>query len=66
MNPQDPVTRESIDRLCTLADLPLPAERRARLLPMLSGLVTAANDLSRKMAHAGYRMIVPIGRFPER
>jgi hypothetical protein len=28
--------------------------------------VTAANDLSRKMAHAGYRMIVPIPRFPER
>ena len=47
MNPQDLVTRECIDRLCTLADLPLPAERRARLAPMLSGLVTAANDLSR-------------------
>ncbi len=66
MSPQDPVTRESIDRLVALANQPLPAERRARLGPMLSGLVTAANDLSRKMTHAGYRMIVPIARFPER
>jgi hypothetical protein len=33
---------------------------------MLSGLVAAANELSRKMAHAGYRAIVPIVRFPER
>ena len=66
MNPQDLVTSECIDRLCTLADLPLPAERRARLAPMLSGLVTAANELSRKMADVGYRAIVPIARFPER
>jgi hypothetical protein len=66
MSLHDPVTRESIDRLCALADLPLPAERRAQLAPMLSALVTAANDLSRKMAHAGYRTIGPIARFPER
>jgi len=65
MAPQEPVAIESIDRLCTLANLPLPAERRARLVPMLSGLVAAANELSRKMAHAGYRAIVPIVRFPE-
>ena len=68
MSPQEeaPVTTEAIDRLCALADLPLPAERRARLAPMLSGLVAAANDLSRKMSSAGYRMILPIARFPER
>jgi hypothetical protein len=66
MSRQEPITRESIDRLCTLADLPLPAERRARLASLLSDLATAANDLSRKMAHAGYRTIVPIARFPER
>jgi hypothetical protein len=66
MSPQNSVTRESIDRLCTLADLPLPAERRARLAPLLSSLVTAANDLSRKMAHAAYRTVVPIAQFPER
>ena len=66
MGPQNSVTRESIDRLCTLADLPLPAERRARLAPRLSCLVTAANDLSRKMAHAAYRTVVPIAQFPER
>ena len=34
MNPQDLVTSECIDQLCTLADLPLPAERRARLAPI--------------------------------
>ncbi len=61
-----PVTTDAIDRLCALADLPLPAERRARLAPMLSGLVAAANELSRKMSNAGYRMILPIARFPER
>ena len=42
MSPQDFVTRDAIDRLCALADLPLPAERRARLAPMLSGLAAAA------------------------
>jgi hypothetical protein len=66
MSAQEPVTTESIDRLCTLADLPLPARRRAELAPMLSGLVAAANELSRKMAHAEYAPIVPIVRFPER
>jgi hypothetical protein len=66
MSPQNSVTRESIDRLCAFADLPLPAERRARLAPLLSSLVTAANDLSRKMAHATYRTVVPIAQFPER
>jgi len=50
MNPQKPVAVESIDRLCALANLPLPAERRARLAPMLADLVAAANELSRKMA----------------
>jgi hypothetical protein len=66
MNVQGPVTIDSIDHLCALADLPLPAERRARLAPMLSALVTAANDLSRKMADARYRSVVPIAGFPER
>jgi hypothetical protein len=66
MSPQEPVTGESIDRLCSLADLPLPAERRARLAPLLAQLVSAANELSRKMAHATYRAVVPITRFPER
>ena len=66
MSQEDPVSRETIDRLCALAALPLPADRRARLAPLLSSLVTAANDLSRKMAHAAYRTVVPIARFPER
>ena len=66
MSPHDVVTRDSIDRLCALADLPLPPERRTRLAPMLSGLVIAANELSRKMANAAYRTVVPIARFPER
>ena len=66
MSSRDLVTRESIDDLCSLAGLPLPPERRARLAPILSSLVTAANDLSRKMAEAGYRSVVPILRFPER
>jgi len=66
MSSRDLVTRESIDDLCSLAGLPLPPERRVRLAPILSSLVTAANDLSRKMADAGYRSVVPILRFPER
>jgi hypothetical protein len=66
MNQQEPVAIDSIDRLCALANLPLPAERRARLAPMLSGLVAAANELSRKMARAEHRTIVPIVPFPER
>src|SRR5207247_8688907 len=66
MKSDDPVTRETVERLCALADLPLAPERRARLVPMLSGLIATANDLNRKMAAAAYRTIVPILRFPER
>ncbi len=66
MSPSEPVTPESIDHLCTLAALPIPAERRRGLAPMLAGLVAAANELSQKMADARHRAIVPIVRFPER
>jgi hypothetical protein len=66
MSLQDPVSAESIDRLCALADLPVPAERRPALAAMLSGLVAAANELSRKMASPEHRAVVPILRFPQR
>jgi hypothetical protein len=66
MSPQEPVTAESIDRLCRLAQLPLSAERRRVLAPMLAQLVAAANELSLKMSASRYRPIVPILRFPER
>jgi hypothetical protein len=66
MSPEDPVTIESIDRLCALADLPVPAPRRPALAAMLSGLVAAANELSRKMATAEHRARAPILRFPQR
>jgi hypothetical protein len=66
MSQDEPVTNESIDRLCALADLPLASERRARLVPMFSGLVAAANERSRKMAQPGHRAILPITRFTER
>ena len=61
----DPVTRETVDRVCALANLDLTAERRARLVPMFASLVAAANDLSRKMADPGVRSVLPITRFPE-
>jgi len=66
MSPSEPVTPESIDRLCTLAALSIPAERRRALAPMLAVLVAAANELSQKMADARHRTVVPIVRFPER
>ena len=66
MSPDEPVTAEAIDRLCSLADLRVPAERRRALAPMLSQLVAAANELSRKMSAARYRAILPIVRFPGR
>jgi hypothetical protein len=66
MSTHEPVTPESIDRLCSLAELPIPVERREGLARMLSDLVAAANELSRKMASAPYRAIGPIVRFPER
>ena len=66
MSPEDPVTAESIDRLCALADLPVPAARRPALAAMLAGLVAAANELSRKMAAAEHRSVAPILRFPHR
>ncbi len=63
---EEPVTRETVDRLCVLADLPLPANRRDKLVAPLAGLVAAANELSRKMAEGGRRGVLPIARFPER
>jgi hypothetical protein len=65
-NNEPPVTRESIDRLCALADLPLPAARRGALVAPLATLVAAANELSRKMAEGSRRGVLPITRFPER
>jgi len=65
-NSKAPVTRESIDRLCALADLSLPGERRDALVAPFGGLVAAANELSRKMAEASRRGVLPITRFPER
>ena len=66
MNPAPPVTAESIDHLCALADLPLSPGRRRALAPILAELVAAANELNRTMALARYRGIVPVVRFPER
>ncbi len=66
MTPPPPVTVESIERLCALADLPLPPARRPALAAMLASLVAAANELSRKMAAPGHRAVVPILRFPPR
>ena len=43
MSRDEPITAESIDRLCSAAQLPLPAERRRALAPMLAQLVVAAN-----------------------
>lgn len=66
MKKDEPVTRETIDRVCALADLPLPASRREKLVPMLAGLVAAANELSRKIAEGSRRAVLPVTRFPER
>jgi predicted component of type VI protein secretion system len=66
MTNDDPVTKETVERLCAQADLPLRPERRTKLVPMLAGLIAAANELNRKMAAAAHRSILPILRFPER
>jgi hypothetical protein len=66
MKTEGPVTRETIERLCLLADLPLPATRREKLVAPLSTLVAAATELSRKVAEGGRRSVLPITRFPER
>jgi hypothetical protein len=64
MSARPAVTAESITRLCGVADLAVPADRQPALAAMFSELVTAANELSRKMADATYRTVVPIVRFP--
>jgi hypothetical protein len=53
-------TQETVDRLLAYAGLPLSAERRARLTPPLERLVAAANELSRRMAAAEHRAVVPL------
>lgn len=66
MKKEEPVTKDAVERLCAMADLPLPAARRDKLVPALAGLVAAANELNRKMAEGGRRGVLPITRFPER
>jgi hypothetical protein len=66
MKNDEPVTKETVERLCAQADLALAPDRRARLVPMLAALIAAANELSRKMAAPAHRSILPILRFPER
>ncbi len=66
MKSEESVTKETVERLCAQAELALAPERRTRLVPMLAGLIGAANELSRKMAAAAHRSILPILRFPER
>jgi hypothetical protein len=66
MKPDEPLTQETIERLCVLAGLPLPASRRDKLVPMASTLMAAANELNRKMAEGSRRGVSPITRFPER
>jgi hypothetical protein len=66
MKNDDPVTPETVERLCAQAGLSLAPDRRTRLVPMLAGLIAAANELNRKMAAAAHRSILPILRFPER
>ncbi len=66
MKKEGPVTKETVDRLCVLADLPLPAARRDKLVVPFAGLIAAANELNRKMAEGARRGVLPITRFPER
>ena len=66
MKKEAPVTKETLERLCVLADLPLPPARRDKLVAPLSGLIAAANELNRKMAEGARRGVLPVTRFPER
>jgi hypothetical protein len=63
MSARPVVTAEAISRLSGVADLALPADRQPALAAMFAELVTAANELSRKMADAKYRTVVPIVGF---
>jgi len=49
MKKEAPVTKETVERLCVLADLPLRRAPRETRPPAL-GLIAAANELNRKMA----------------
>lgn len=49
--------------LANAADLPLPAERAGLVAEQLSGWLTAANELNRKMAAARHLGVTPITVF---
>ena len=53
----------AVRALAYAADLPLPAEREALVAEQLSGWLTAANELNRKMAGADHWMVTPITVF---
>ena len=66
MKREEPVTRETVERLCVMADLPRSADRREKLVAGFAALIAAANDLNRKIADGSQRGVLPITRFPER
>jgi len=57
------ITLEDVERLESLADLELDAERRQAVAGILSVWVPAANELSRKMAEPRFRALTPALQF---
>jgi len=66
MSDTAPVTAKTVEALCRIADLEIPPERQARLEPLLSVLIAAANDLNARMSDGRWRSVPPILHFPER
>lgn len=53
----------AIEVLARAAGLPLPRDRAELIAPQLSGWLTAANELNRKMSAHAHRAISPVTTF---
>jgi hypothetical protein len=53
----------AIEVLAHAADLPLPRGRAEQIAPQLSGWLSAANELNRKMSDHAHRALAPATTF---
>jgi nitrogen-specific signal transduction histidine kinase len=63
MSEEMQLDQAAIEAMARAADLPLTRGRAEKIAPPLSGWLTAANELNRKMSAHAHRAIAPIAVF---
>jgi hypothetical protein len=63
MSEEMQLDQAAIEQMAHAADLPLAPGRAEEIAPVLSGWLTAANELNRKMSAHAHRALSPITVF---